>query len=104
MSEILGYDVNGEPLRAGDRVVPVAYTKKYLGKIFTCRGCPENPTSLEDIEFEEVAPNGKHFQGTCRWLRKLKDDSPGKEHYKDQHKPCGQSFDELLKGFGRVEA
>ena len=101
MTDILGYDVDGEPLRAGDRAAYVGLKRcAYAnGAMATVISALETGTLCVTDEVGD----GKHLVRPFR-LRKLKDDSHGKEHYKDQHKPCGQSFDELVKGFGRVEA
>ena len=108
MTDILGYDVNGEPLRAGDRVKILqdrsGLWPELVGRVTTVVCKHRLHMDRVVVDLPDVPKCCDPRADPERDLIRLKDDSPGKEHYKDQHKPCGQSFDELVKGFGMVEA
>lgn len=93
MSEILGHDANGRPLRAGDRAVitRTATTKSYLvGEEVVVQG--HNLAPLTDRETPEVHVSWPdHPRGAdiwCHWLRRIDD--------RTDHQPSEYTFDSLM--------
>lgn len=100
MSEILGHDVNGRPLRAGDRAVLVNAEnpdfKADIGRIFTVRHvCPGHSCSVCcDETLRDGTPPGRYGMVTDD-LRRIDD--------RADHQPCGESFAEMMDRIKRRE-
>lgn len=102
MSEILGHDVNGRPLRAGDRVVylrspqnPHCSVKR--GAVLTIRGTAgvyKSPWRGQPYQYFKV----EEFPG---WdfahdgIRRIDD--------RTDHQPCGETFAEIMQRIKRRE-
>jgi hypothetical protein len=90
MSEILGHDVNGRPLRAGDRVVILASGPKphAIGGEATVLG--PNKFPLLDAHRPEVSIDGPDGVGDiwCDDIRRLDD--------RTDHQPSEYTFDSLM--------
>lgn len=85
MTDILGHDVDGRPLRVGDEVVVVAAGSKWartIGMKATVTGGPDH----DNCDIEITLDGGVCGDTHARWLRKL-----------DNHQPAG-SFDEVMAG------
>jgi len=84
MSEILGHDINGRPLRAGDEVVIVAAGhSKYIGQKAGVIGLSSEFYGLIRLD---LLDEGMNCCIDGSELRKL-----------DNHQPAG-SFDEVMAG------
>ena len=72
MSEILGYDIDGKPLRAGDRVVMVSspnpLTARYIGRVFEITGL--SFVHADSVTISERL-NGRRASLVCETVRKL---------------------------------
>lgn len=87
MSEILGHDVNGRPLRAGDRVEAVCDLPAFA---------PPGPWTVDRpdtwrqgaVTFLERDLEGDRFGGFCTSLRRLDD--------RTDHQPSDFTFDSLM--------
>ena len=78
MSEILGHDCDGRPLRAGDRVVIVAAPNvpTNRGKVTSVRGPhPEDPKHSVVIDIAHHSPYYAYYSADSKWLRRI-DDRP----------------------------
>lgn len=84
MSEILGHDVDGKPLRKGDRVVP---TNPELAKRV---GHPPPPWTIAGpsrrlycVLLEEIGANGTRKASMCKALRRLPrpDHAPAEDQF-----------------------
>ena len=91
MSEILGHDVNGRPLRAGDRVVLLSARnprfKADIGRVVTVRDVFDGDHAFCD----ETLRNGKGPGGYAlemRTVRRLDD--------RTDHQPSEYTFDSLM--------
>ena len=80
MSDILGHDINGRPLRAGDRVVIEVPDPRWdegpgpfivAGPSITLRGA---------VVFREPSMSGGKMGAECETLRKLTDDHQKSEY------------------------
>lgn len=91
MSEILGYDIDGKPLRVGDRVSPVGtggwHASAPPAPWTIARRSVSHPGCLM---LEEVDLDGDVFSAVPGWLRRIDD--------RTDHKPAGQSFEQLVNG------
>tara|TARA_R100000656_G_scaffold22315_1_gene19885 strand:- start:7691 stop:8005 length:315 start_codon:yes stop_codon:yes gene_type:complete len=95
MSEILGHDVNGRPLRAGDKVVVLSPDKapQLKGAVVTVLG-PTTSSCLGDIvrgdvDIDVPHPNGGWFGATPhKNLRRIDD--------RTDHQPSEYTFDSLM--------
>lgn len=97
MSEILGHDIDGKPLRAGDSVILVGETIKP-----ECRGArhtivgPWSPSRPGEQFFVAVMGNEPRVRlcdsgfVTCRSCRRIDD--------RTDHQPAEQSFEQLVNG------
>jgi len=89
MSEILGHDVNGRPLRAGDRVVVVA-PRKYphlKGVSMTVTG-PSKWAGFVVTNHPHPDPAFEFCKPACDQLRRLDD--------RTDHRPSEYTFDSLM--------
>lgn len=87
MTDILGHDINGRPLQAGDEVVVVDAGPHYgamIGKIFTVTGPAEPPYKEPEVEITGHGKCGDIFQ---RHIARINQD----------HQPAG-SFDDVMAG------
>ena len=90
MSEILGHDVNGRPLRAGDRVVP-----HDGGLSGWHEEAPEFPWTVADADerdgflvMAERDKDGDVFRAGAQFLRRIDD--------RTDHRPSEYTFDSLM--------
>ena len=100
MSDILGYDIDGQPLRAGDRVVYVGDgTRKditnLIGNVLTLTGETKNCPISDEIGVEGIEDKGWFY--VCSVVRKIKRDDRGKDQYKKQFAPSSMSLDQIIK-------
>ena len=101
MSEILGYDVDGKPLRAGDRVVyvgdinnvPPHLRELVTNNTFIVDGPPEDWAAAFGSGTKVRLKGHRQLHGTCHDLRKI---DP-----KSDHQPADQEFTEWLRGVGQ---
>ena len=87
MSEILGHDVNGRPLRAGDRVFRVGKAAGFCPpQPWTVAGpAPNRPGGLAMVELDL---DGDEFGSMPAFLRRADDCT--------DHQPSEYTYDELL--------
>jgi hypothetical protein len=97
MSEILGHDVNGRPLRAGDRVVYVGPTdtSHVAPRLAWCLGVPLRVIGPGEDWARELAcepvvmiEGGDSLHVTCADVRRLDD--------RTDHQPSDFTFDSLM--------
>ena len=92
VSEILGYDVNGRPLRAGDRVVP------HDGGRSGWMGCEAPPPwtishwheGHQGLVMREPGLDGEEFGAFPEFVRHLDD--------RTDHQPADAEFAQWLRG------
>ena len=90
MSAILGHDIDGNPLRAGDRAVMVCSFGRIpneSGVLVMGPPLPANRARGSDVQVEW---SGSLFASDCCRLRKLPP--------KTDHEPADEEFTEWLKG------
>lgn len=103
MSAVLGHDVNGEPLRAGDLVVFVGKDseilisrQKFGDGVFTVLG-PPKAWAVALFKSEMVQLEGEDaIHATTDCLRKVKGQSKWKLRDVERLAPSGKSFDQLM--------
>lgn len=97
MSEILGYDINRRPLRAGDRVVPTAEHVAEAEQMPPWPWTIEGPSRTRPaaVALVERKSNGRIVGAECDFLRRLDD--------RTDHQPCGESFSEIMDRIKRRE-
>ena len=84
---ILGYDVNGRPLRAGDRVVPTETLPSFAPPgPWTVAGPDLHVTGA--VRLEERDMDGDEFCALTCGLRRLDD--------RTEHQPSEYTFDSLM--------
>jgi hypothetical protein len=89
MTEVLGYDIDGQPLRAGDRVVLTVHEMKeqWVGAEMEVVGPFDCPYRHEPcVKFDDGG------FAMCRTVRKLPP--------KSDHQPADEEFTEWLRGIG----
>jgi hypothetical protein len=95
MSEILGHDVNGRPLRAGDKVVVLSADKapRFKGAIVTVLGPTTSPYQGDidrgDVDIDVPHPDGGWFGATPHENLRRVDQKP-------DHQPSDFTFDSLM--------
>lgn len=92
MSEILGYDIDGKPLRAGDRVLLLIPRPKFL-RLKGRTGIVEGPSlawweSDDTPEVHVSFPGDVEGDARCKCLRRLDD--------RTDHQLSGESFEALM--------
>lgn len=92
MTDILGHDVNGRPLRAGDRVQMVGTTPRFLGDVHAVIGpMPDSlkyGVSLTGIIPQELIQVDDGMVVRTKHVRRLDD--------RTDHQPSEYTYDELL--------
>lgn len=89
MSEILGHDVNGKPLRAGDRVEYVGLASDAKDNGLVVRVVAQHPFRPRCVITDELPPPG--YTDVCVYgknLRRLDD--------RTDHQPSEYTFDSLM--------
>ncbi len=89
MSEILGHDVNGRPLRAGDRVevVSVLYYEEFVGQLGVVVGPGRGAPGVIRISLRHPI-TGRHGCVRCEFVRRIDD--------RTDHQPSDFTFDSLM--------
>ena len=85
MSEILGHDCDGKPLRAGDRVVQIVPAASF---------CPPQPWTISrahpvGLEMQEPDLDGDRFGAFPENLRRIED--------RNDHQPADAEFSDWLR-------
>lgn len=95
MTDVLGHDCCGRPLRAGDEVVLISSdipADPDVGKsCIVIRQCPINPSQVE-ISIPHYSNKYNWWSASPNWLRKLTDD----------HRSAG-SFEEVMAVLGAAK-
>lgn len=92
MSDILGHDIDGRPLRVGDQVVAAWVAKgkeKYGSKVFIVVGTSDHPMFPGQVRLSVLRGHKEAgLYGEPSGLRKLHND----------HRPADQSFAQIMNG------
>jgi len=98
MTDILGHDIDGRPLRAGDKVVILnsgATGRKHDGAVCSVIGrCPIHPSIAVEISIPYYGSRYKWWSSSPKNLRKLNTD----------HRPATESFSEMMNNLNKVTA
>jgi len=84
MSDILGHDINGRPLRAGDRVVIEVTNPKWDEGPGPFIVAGLSITRRDAVVFREPSMDGGKLGSICKALRKLNDDHQKSEYTYEQ--------------------